>query len=346
MTPAGLAPGEALFGDGESPAMTGSPLGPGRMRDIASVVLNDCSFVVSSMSLLDRHRRVFVPAIENLPDPAELARFDPQYHLDAGGGLILDNDFIRRAERIDAIAAPVCGGGFNDYRHFLCDGLPGILLHRQVFPDIDLTIVGPALAPWQEDILAALNLLDRYRPVSGPVVFAKVLTTTMLALHAAYPTGFVRPIFDVLRFRFGGSGCRPTRKVFLSRAGTDTHCPLRNRAEVEARLAAIGFDIIRPASLTLREQVRLMGEARVVVGESGPAMAGLGFCQPGTLVLEIQPDACVDGATRAMCCLFAHRWHLYLARVTPEDASFAIDCDRLSAAVATVALSPEGNEAS
>ena len=81
-----------------------------------------------------------------------------------------------------------------------------------------------------------------------------------------------------------------------------------------------------------------------MVAESGAALANLGFAQPGTKVLELQPERFTEGWTRAACFLLGHRWHVYFARVeTPPDAadaqqsfSYSIDAADLVAAVQAV----------
>ncbi len=67
--------------------------------------------------------------------------------------------------------------------------------------------------------------------------------------------------------------------------------------------------------MSVAEQAAAMAEARFVIGESGAAMANVGFCPQGATVLELQPERFVEGWTRGMCFHLGHRWHLYLARV-------------------------------
>ena len=115
-------------------------------------------------------------------------------------------------------------------------------------------------------------------------------------------------------------------------------------------MAGLGFAVVRPEHLSFTEQVALMSSAEMVVGESGAAMANLGFCPPGAKVLEIQPERFVENWTRGMCFHFGHRWSVYLGRVDSEmlpDAagqatdpnqvfSYEVDPDDLADAVAAV----------
>lgn len=181
-----------------------------------------------------------------------------------------------------------------------------------------IRLVGQPLRPWQRQILAALGLEDLYLEVKGVVRFRKIVASTMLALHVSYPSAFVRPVFDFLRFRFGAPAPRPGRRLFVSR-GESRKRWLLNREDVERAVAKAGFEIVHPETLPFAEQVALFSQASVVAGESGAALANLGFCPPGTAVLEIQPETFSENWTRAMCFLFAHRWHVYLAEVVEKE---------------------------
>ncbi len=321
-TPMGLAPGVNLFGPGHSPAMTFSAKSMTRTREVTSVLLHDAAFVASSMTVIDRRMRLFLDAIDNMASPDVLAGFDPHFEIDEQGRLRLKEDFLPRAEHVDCIALPVCGLGFPNYGHFLFDGLPAAYLLAQILPDVKLRIVGQRLAPWQEAILSALGLRERYLEVRAPIVFRRVLASTLMAMHVSYPTAFVRPLFDTLRFRFAGS-VGTARRVFMTRSGFDTRRRLRNREAVEAAMTELGFLVVRPDLLSFAEQAAIIGGADFVVGESGAAMANIGFCRPGTKVLELQPERFVEGWTRGMCMVFGHRWHVYFAQVDSEPLTDA-----------------------
>jgi capsular polysaccharide biosynthesis protein len=213
----------------------------------------------------------------------------------------------------------VCGTGYPNYGHFLYDGLPAVLMLTSMLDRARLCIVGPPeLGPWQREILAALNLLRLYRPLPRPVMFRKIVTSSLIALHVSYPTRFVRPVFDMLRFRFGGQR-REGRMLFISRAFDTTRRVLTNRAEVEALFRDKGFEIVNPEHHSVADQVRLFASASMVAGESGAGMANVGFCDPGTKVLEIQPDLFLEGWTRAACMIFGHRWHIFCAGSRPME---------------------------
>jgi capsular polysaccharide biosynthesis protein len=331
--PGGMIRGVNLFGPGHSPGMTDNPTAVAATREITTVLLHDACMIDSSLAVLDRDDRVFASGVENI-GAHRLAAVDHHFRLDEAGMLRLADNVRAQAERRELVALPVCGAGFPNYGHFLYDGLPAVFMLRELFADLRLRVVGQRLAPWQRDILAALDLERHYLEISRPTVFDAVLASTTLAMHVSYPSACIRPMFDVLRTRCGAADAGGPRKVFLSRAG-DTRRHLRNRAAVENMMARRGFAIVQPEHMAFRDQVALMASCRVVAGESGAAMANLGFCAPGVRVLEIQPERFVEGWVRGMCFMLGHAWHVYFARVDgpqPEVADgeghrFAYDVD-------------------
>jgi len=160
--------------------MTDDPLGRYATREVASLVLHNARFVASSMSVIDRQDRVFADGVANVGDPVRLAEFDRTYTA-VDGKLTLDPTFDLRSNRLDCIAVPVCGVGFFNYGHFLYDGLPMAVLYRQVAPHLRIRLVGQPLRPWQAQVLEALDLLIDYIPVSGPMVFSRLLANTLSA---------------------------------------------------------------------------------------------------------------------------------------------------------------------
>ncbi len=353
LTPHGTRRGVDVFGPGVSPEMTDDALGQTTTREVASVFLHDARFVGSSMSIIDQRGRVFRDGLDNIGTPQRLADFDPHYRLQ-DERLHLNDDFDARAVRLDCLAMPVCGVGFPNYGHFLYDGLPAAVLFRQMFPRARIRLVGQELREWQRQILAALDLLDGYVSVTAPIIFRRMIASTMLSMHVSYPTAFARPLFDGLRFRLGIPRTDRPRLIMLSRAGDVGRRWLRNREAVERRVADLGFTIVRPEHLSFLEQVALMSSAELVVGESGAAMANIGFCPPGARVLEIQPERFVENWTRGMCFHFGHRWSVYLGRVDsamiPDAAgqatdpnqvfSYEVDPDDLADAVTTLLAQP------
>lgn len=72
-------------------------------------------------------------------------------------------------------------------------------------------------------------------------------------------------------------------KIFFSRRQL-THSSRRsvpNVAEIEAAAERRGYKIVVPETLSIQQQIMLMRQARIVLGEDGSALHNIVFCSPG-----------------------------------------------------------------
>jgi hypothetical protein len=65
---------------------------------------------------------------------------------------------------------------------------------------------------------------------------------------------------------------------------------LTNEGELQAFLAARGFEILEPGNMPFAEQVRAFAEAEVIVGAHGSGFGNLIFARPGTVVIDLMPS--------------------------------------------------------
>jgi capsular polysaccharide biosynthesis protein len=66
------------------------------------------------------------------------------------------------------------------------------------------------------------------------------------------------------------------RMIYLSRRGCK-NAPVLNEEAFESRLKQLGFEIVQPESMPIREQVRVANEAQVIVAVEGSALHTLVF---------------------------------------------------------------------
>jgi len=296
------------------------------------------------MLILDREMKVIETSLLNAGPISAIAAIDPNLEI-SGTDLVASRRLHDELKYLDIVAMPLCGVGFSNFGHFLYDGLPSVLMVKNLLRDVNIKLVSQPLTDWQKTLLHHLGLLDDCIEITAPTRFKKLIVTSMLSLHLSYPTSFTRIVFDTLKFSIGSSAATglPT-KVFLSRRGVEKR-KLVNRDEVEARLLGLGFDIVYTNEISIEDQARRLSAARFVIGESGAAMANIGFCDANGAVIEILPHA--DLWTRGACNIFGLRWHAFFPHVeiAPDDGtpewsriSFEIDCDELEAAIKTIRM--------
>ena len=154
------------------------------------------------------------------------------------------------------------------------------------------------MVPMQDVILRSLRRLgispDRVLLFDSrqPVHFEEVVFCTGLAVHGGYLSPVaVETLVDMAAPVAAGS----YRKLFVRRIpGWREGRLLRNEAELARRLAAKGFHVIEPGSLSLEEQISLFKGADYVVGSLGASMTNIVFCRPGTNVALLSSGVFAD----------------------------------------------------
>lgn len=341
VVPHGLVRGQTVFGPGVSLSRDMNENPVHRLKGVSSVVLDRAVLSPDSMAVISPEWGFFNASIDNLEAWQGKLSIADRHFIEAGPDRWRHADPAATIPMIDAIALPIGGIGLANYGHFFYDGLPAAILHHRLLGG-KTVLAGRPLRHWQAEVLDALGVLDGYVAIDRPTRFCKILTSDMVSWTVSYPNRLVRGLFDRLRFRFGSRLGTP-RRVMISRTGPDNRRVLDNGAEIEAIAAEFGFTVVRPAGMSVADQARLFAGADCVIGESGAGMANLGFCDPGTRILEIQPASFVDGWTRAACHLLGLRWQVFFAPVTGEagcavsrDFRFTVDPAAFHDALAAV----------
>lgn len=216
------------------------------------------------------------------------------------------------------VEAPVLEGGavflpwgasFN-YGHFVIDALSSLLALEHAGLLDDLPILAPKLTAWQRDLIALALPGREIREVDAPVVRLKragFATSMDHFLH--HPNGLLADLSKrVLARAPAGTGAG---RVYLSRRGQSMRVMV-GEAAFEKALAARGFTIVRPETLSAGEQVALMRDAQVLVGASGAALANAIFLPKGARVVEIQPLNFTSQWVRAACRQVGVGWRGYV----------------------------------
>jgi capsular polysaccharide biosynthesis protein len=158
------------------------------------------------------------------------------------------------------------------------------------------------------------------------------------------PYGYLDPescdLFAELRASYG---IRPTgRKIYISRlglnkAGWSTRIMV-NEGELIPRLETMGFDIVEPENLTVRDQIKTFSSASVVVGPSGSGLFNTMFCHPGTKVIDIQSEPQWIHSYTGMYASLQLPYGIFVGRADPADTKsfhrkWAVNIDALTARV-------------
>jgi hypothetical protein len=234
--------------------------------------------------------------LEPLPGAGAVAEHAPKLWLDAA--------LPRRV--IDGPVLSLCHVYGHGYGHWFSDALPPLMEMLDLVVARQLPILVPPLLPWQRRSLELLGVPEAAIIESGHATVACVdLICHSFGgnRHAAYPGPLTDTVYRRLRSSAlqGYAGPRP-RLIYASRRRLGSWRELANEADIEAALAALGFAVMSPETMTLDEQMGAFSRAEVVVGAHGSALGNAGFAPPGCLIVPIVPDR------------FPHGWIIGLPR--------------------------------
>jgi len=131
----------------------------------------------------------------------------------------------------------------------------------------------------------------------------------------AYLDDATRGFYAAMKARMGIGRGGDGRRIYVSRLGFAASTRrMLNEAALEAALIAKGFDIVRPQDMSARDQITAFAGARMVVGPSGSGMFNCVFCEPGTVMIDIESE---PFWIHAHACLFtscALTWGVFNGR--------------------------------
>lgn len=116
----------------------------------------------------------------------------------------------------------------------------------------------------------------------------------------------------------------PTKKIYASRKFA-TKRKAHNETEVELLMVKKGYEIVYMERLSLREQIRLMSETKILVSLHGAALANMLFMQAEQTVVELRNMG--DSKTQCYYNLAATLGQKYFYTINKADGKDSITSD-------------------
>jgi capsular polysaccharide biosynthesis protein len=210
-------------------------------------------------------------------------------------------------------------GGEENYYHSLMLGLARL---ASVAENYQAAAAGILVARGGSRVREMLALLDLMPSLSIQEVAPNEtlrVETLILPLSVAGDSAYHPCVADFFRAISTNVPplARPSpRWLYIDRRGSRLR-PLVNEDELVRALSAAGFLPVRPETLSVADQVRLFRGADVIVAPHGAGLTNLGFCRPGTRVIELQMDAYCNWCFRNLAALMRLRYDCVLGRGKP-----------------------------
>ncbi len=202
---------------------------------------------------------------------------------------------VRSYRPIDEDVLFVFNSFTPSYGHFVLTSLPLIASFMDEIKQGRLKIVVPAGYPrWMRTYLLEFGLQKQHLlilPDSAYRFRSAVVSDCLDARNTRAPNPeTLSSIID--RLRPVETDQLAKTKLFVKRSGAGdvSSRTILNENDVIDAVESLGFRIIEPSTMSLRDQAHAFHNADIIVSPHGSTLANLIFCRPGAKVLDLMPD--------------------------------------------------------
>ncbi len=281
-------------------------------------------------------------AVMRLP-MADAAYLSPDLTIVPGVALVGDGTLYTVPDRVGLlgrVALTMGLGGKMNYGHFVLDCLPAAASIAKSGVLGDFAFGFPPLKPWQRRHLELLGIVPS--EFDGEVYrVGEIVYTTGMHHYLHTPNLNYQDVRTRQLAALGPTSKRGPRRLYLSRANYPNRT-MASEDELRRRLLRLGFTCADPATMSVDEQIALFHGAEVVVGSAGAAFANVLYCNPGTLIIEIQPAGMENQWVRNICLQNRCDFVAYFCNVIDGDQRmpeinlrYDIDVDRFMRTIVT-----------
>ena len=187
-----------------------------------------------------------------------------------------------------------------------------------------------AAHPWQRDLLQLLGIgaaqvLD-HDP--GKTYFCRdVLTVEYSVADLSVSAGEKQVYSDLADACQRDSVDTFGERIFVSRLSTSAKNPhhrvLQNEQDLISALSRLGFRMVEPEQLSLKEQIGVFARAKCVVALGGSALFNVRFCSPGTTIVDIESSDFFVPIHSRMLSSMGHPFGVIVGQQDPTDPTAA-----------------------
>lgn len=183
-------------------------------------------------------------------------------------------------------------GSDGNYAHWVLRDVLKLALIEDAGPTRGLPfLVAEDLRGWHRAYLELLEIPEARLlkvPADGVYACPRIYVPTQLRNHPRMATGI-----EWLRTKLAPLLAPPEERTELIYASRREQSKRRllNESAVEEMLVGMGFRVIVPGEMSVREQIDAFSRARVVAGPHGAALVNMVFAPPGATLIEITSQA-------------------------------------------------------
>ena len=214
----------------------------------------------------------------------------------------------------------------ENYGHWFYEDLPRLFNALPHLPKSTRFLVSAFVKPFQKDSLVAFGISpDRLltQPSNVNTKCERLWFATALGDLDWVVTApdVIRQMAKVLVEAFERPMSRGPERIYVSRRTLllKNQQRLTNEDDFLQEILRLGFEIVRPECLTLKEQIHTFQNAKVVLGAFGAGLTNMLFCQPSSMVLELQdPFFAPREWYWKVASTLGHEWRCYVGQPVGE----------------------------
>ncbi|GAB4429647.1 MAG: hypothetical protein OHK0015_13790 [Chloroflexi bacterium OHK40] len=228
---------------------------------------------------------------------------------------------------VSGLALSLLGWSVQNYSHWLVDILPRTMPVRERLSELRL-LVPATLKRHHRESLALLGVApEQLVPLAPGWHRLERLLISHTAQRLMLPSrAHLIALRDALWAAAFGGEARPTpwRHVFVSRARTGRH--ILNEDALLPILREYGVEVVFGEELSLREQIRLFAETKVLIGPHGSGLNNSLFMPSGGKLLEIYNPLRWNYCVRNVANTLGHlHWYLFGEPGDGPSFNFRVD---------------------
>jgi Glycosyltransferase 61 len=255
------------------------------------------------------HASAGIVAIGDQVIAETLAHTDPDLHgfRTLAKGIAIRHGPVRR---LQGVHIHLLAGGEADYYQSLLMGIARIAAVPENYQAASAGVLVARGAVRAREALALLDLMPSLTIEEVGRDETLRAETLILPLSVCGESAYhpcVASFFREISTNVPPLARRSPRRIYIDRSASHLR-PLVNEGELMGSLARLGFVMVRPDTMSLADQVRLFRGADVIVAPHGAELTNLGFCRPGTQIIELLMDAYCNWCFRNLAGLMQLRY--------------------------------------
>lgn len=184
----------------------------------------------------------------------------------------------------DSIGVIAHVGGVGFY-HWMFTVLPRLHLIQKAGISVDKFLVNPITSPYQRETLQMLGIPEHKILEATPSLHLqsnRLVVPTLPGNVTNWSCKFLKNSFVPKE----KSSNNKLTKLYISRSKAAWR-KVVNENELVEKLKKLGFHYVELETLTVKEQIQLFSNAKLIVSPHGAGLSNLAFCRPGVKVIEL-----------------------------------------------------------